>query len=135
VFLRALDPMFGGRIAFLEDYDLHAARLLVQGCDVWFSTSTPGQPPGLGAMKAAINGIPHLSIECSGQDAADARACYRRLEEEIVPAFYHRDRAGVPTAWIERMRETMGVGIPRFTVRRAVKGAAERLEPEGTRAL
>jgi starch phosphorylase len=86
-------------------------------------------------MKAAINGIPHLSIECSGQDAADARACYRRLEEEIVPAFYHRDRAGVPTAWIERMRETMGVGIPRFTVRRAVKGAAERLEPEGTRAL
>jgi len=135
VFLRALDPMFGGRIAFLEDYDLHAARLLVQGCDVWVSTSTPGQPPGLGAMKAALNGSPHLAIEISGQDAADARACYGRLEEEIVPSFYRRDRADVPTAWIGRMRETMRNGIPRFTVRRAVKDAAERLEPERTRAL
>jgi starch phosphorylase len=135
VFLRALDPMFGGRIAFLEDYDLHAARLLVQGCDVWVSTSTAGQPAELGAMKAALNGTPHLAIEISGQDAADARACYGRLEEEIVPSFYHRDRADVPTAWIGRMRETMRKGIPRFTVRRAVKGAAERLEPEGTRAL
>jgi glucan phosphorylase len=86
-------------------------------------------------MKAALNGTPHLAIEISGQDAADARACYGRLEEEIVPSFYHRDRADVPTAWIGRMRETMRKGIPRFTVRRAVKGAAERLEPEGTRAL
>src|SRR5262249_51886615 len=65
VFVRALNPKFGGRIAFLEDYDLHAARLLVQGCDVWLSTSIPGQPAPLGAMKAAINGIPHLAIEAT----------------------------------------------------------------------
>ena len=127
--MRALEPAFSGRIAFLEDYDLHAARLLVQGCDVWLSTGETGQPTPLGALKAAINGAPHVAIEASGVEAADARACYRRLEEDIVPAFYHRDRAGVPIAWIEQVRETMRSAIPRFTARRAVKMAADRLSP------
>jgi starch phosphorylase len=128
IFLRALDPIFGGRIAFLEDYDLHAARLLVQGCDVWLSTTAPALTPPLGALKAAINGIPHVTIEAGGRDGNEARAFYRRLEEDIVPAFYQRDRAGVPTAWIERVRNTMRAGIPRSGVRRAVKAAADRLQ-------
>lgn len=127
VFQRALDATFGGRIAFLEDYDLHAARLVVQGCDVWLSPSAPGLPPSLGALKAAINGVPSLAIGAGGRDPASARAFYSQMEDEIVPAFYHRDRTGVPTAWVARVRETIRTGIPRFTARRGVKIAADRL--------
>jgi glucan phosphorylase len=127
LFTRALDPMFGGRIAFLEDYDLHAARLLVQGCDLWLSMPAADRPVPLGALKAAINGVPALVIEPQAPDAAGARAFYRRLEEDIVPAFYHRDRAGVPVDWVGRVRETIRAGVPRFSARHAVKSAAERL--------
>jgi glucan phosphorylase len=127
LFTRALDPMFGGRIAFLEDYDLHAARLLVQGCDLWLSMPPASGAAPLGALKAAINGVPFVAIEPSAHDAAGARAFYRRLEEDIVPAFYRRDRAGVPVDWVGRVRDTVRTGIPRFSARRAVKSATERL--------
>jgi glucan phosphorylase len=127
LFTRAIDPVFGGRIAFLEDYDLHAARLLVQGCDLWLSAPVAGALPSLGVLKAAINGVPHIAIEPSAQGAAGARALYRRLEEDIVPAFYHRDRRGVPAEWMARVRETLRTAIPGFCARRTVKAVAERL--------
>ena len=63
VYRRALDPMFGGRIAFVDDYDLHVAHFLVQGCDVWLNNPRkPLEASGTSGMKAAINGVPHLSI-------------------------------------------------------------------------
>jgi glucan phosphorylase len=131
LFMRALDPVFGGRIAFLEDYDLHAARLLVQGCDVWLSMPlpSPAGPASLGALKAAVNGVPAVVIEPSAvmEAAAGARAFYRRLEEDIVPDFYRRDRAGVPVDWVARVRETVREAVPKFSARRGVKAMAERL--------
>ena len=134
LFARALDPMFGGRIAFLEDYDLHAARLLVQGCDLWLTAASAdaGSPP-LGALKAAINGVPQLALDPSVHGPAAARALYRRLEEEIVPVFYHRDRRGVPAEWVARVRETLRTGIPGFSARRAVKASTEKLYNPGLR--
>jgi len=133
LFSRALDPAFGGRIAFLEDYDLHAARLLVQGCDLWLTPAPDEALPGLGAMKAAINGAPQLLVEPSPQAAVTARAVYRRLEEDIVPVFYHRDRTGVPAEWVGRVRQAMRAGIPRFCARRSVKASTERLYNPGLR--
>ncbi|MEO6238870.1 MAG: DUF3417 domain-containing protein [Vicinamibacterales bacterium] len=127
IFTRALDPAFGGRIAFLEDCDLHAARLLVQGCDLWLTMPRRGRAPSLGTLKAAINGVPALTIEPSSHDVTGSREFYRHLEEEIVPAFYHRDRAGVPAEWVGRVRQTAAAGIPRFTARRIVKAATEKL--------
>ena len=63
VYRRALDPLFGGRIAFVDDYDLHVAHFLVQGCDVWLNTPRkPLEASGTSGMKAALNGVPHLSI-------------------------------------------------------------------------
>ena len=146
---RALDPMFGGRVAFIEDYDLHVARLLVQGCDVWLSTPRRDGVASMGGLKAAVSGVPHLSTPAgwwpegwsgangwvieparadgAGQDSADARALYRLLEEEIVPAFYDRERSGVPTRWTQMMKETIVSSIPRFCARRAVKATADRL--------
>ena len=55
--------MFGGRIAFVDDYDLHVAHFLVQGCDVWLNNPRkPLEASGTSGMKASINGVPHLSI-------------------------------------------------------------------------
>jgi glucan phosphorylase len=127
LFTRALDPMFGGRIAFLEDYDMHAARLLVQGCDLWLTIPPAVGARSLGVLKAAINGVPVIAIEPLRHDAAGARDFYRRLEEDLVPAFYHRDRAGVPVEWVGRVRDTARDGIVRFSARRTVKAATERL--------
>ncbi len=63
VYKRALDPALGGRIAFIDDYDLHVAHFLVQGCDVWLNTPRkPLEASGTSGMKAALNGVPHLSI-------------------------------------------------------------------------
>ena len=63
VYKHALNPAFGGRIAFVDDYDLHVAHFLTQGCDLWLNTPRkPLEASGTSGMKAAINGVPHLSI-------------------------------------------------------------------------
>ena len=63
VFRHALDPRFAGRIAFIDDYDLHVAHFLVQGCDVWLNNPRkPLEASGTSGMKASMNGTPHLSI-------------------------------------------------------------------------
>src|SRR3954471_17172651 len=151
VYKRALDPMFGGRVAFVDDYDLHVAHFLVQGCDVWLNNPRkPLEASGTGGMKAAINGVPHLSIgdgwwaegfnETNGWvidgglagdgeavDAADADALYRLLEEQVVPAFYDRDANGVPHRWITTVKESIRTVAPRFSARRMVKEYVERM--------
>jgi starch phosphorylase len=147
VFRRALDPAFGGRVAFVEDYDLHVARLLVQGCDVWLSTPRRGCAPSIGGLIAAVNGGAHLATPdgwwadgCSGgngwmidgrpaadpkaQDAADARALYAILEERVVPAFYDRARIGIPVRWTAIVKESIATTLPRCCARRAVKAFA-----------
>ena len=93
----------------------------------WLEMPPTAGPAPLGALKAAINGVPSLTIEPSAHDAAGARDFYRRLEEDIVPAFYRRDRAGIPIDWVGRVRQTMRDGVPRFSARRGVKATTERL--------
>ena len=152
VYRRALDPMFAGRVAFVDDYDLHVAHFLAQGCDVWLNNPRkPMEASGTSGMKAAINGVPHLSIadgwwaegftsnngwvidgRVSGDnydavDAADADALYRLLEEEVVPAFYDRDAKNVPHRWIAVVKESIRTVAPRFSGRRMVKEYAERM--------
>ena len=152
VYRRALDPMFGGRVAFVDDYDLHVAHFLVQGCDVWLNNPRkPLEASGTSGMKAAINGVPHLSIgdgwwaegftgangwvidggvggdNYDAVDAADADALYRLLEEEVVPAFYDRDAANVPHRWIATVKQAIVTVAPRFSARRMVKEYTERM--------
>jgi starch phosphorylase len=151
VYRRALDPVFGGRVAFVDDYDLHVAHFLVQGCDVWLNNPRrPLEASGTSGMKAAINGVPHLSIgdgwwaegydgtngwlieggepdESEMADAADAEALYRLLENEIVPAFYDRDAAGVPRRWITVVKRAIRTVGPRFSARRMVKEYVDRM--------
>jgi starch phosphorylase len=99
-------------------------------------------------MKASINGTPHLSIgdgwwaegfngtngwlidsgTTEGDvDAADAQALYRLLEDQIVPAFYDRDRSGIPARWLTIVKEAIRSVGPQFSARRMLKEYAERL--------
>jgi starch phosphorylase len=126
-FRQTLDPAFGGRLAFLEDYDLHVARLMVQGCDLWLTLPPHSGGPSLGAVKAAVNGVPHAGpagawgggapAAAAGWTIDDARTLYSLIEERIVPAFYDRNRAQVPDRWTPVVRETLADALPRFSAR------------------
>ncbi len=136
----------GGRIAFIEDYDMHMSRYLVQGVDVWLNTPRrPREASGTSGMKASLNGIPNMSVldgwwvegyngangwtvgddtqfeDHDAQDEYDANFMYRTLEEEIVPLFYNRDRDGIPRGWIEIMREAIRSTAPQFSTHRMIK--------------
>jgi starch phosphorylase len=152
IYRRAIDPIFGGRIAFVDDYDLHVAHFLVQGCDVWLNNPRkPLEASGTSGMKAALNGVPHLSIAdgwwaegyngrngwsieghpASGDpdsvDAADAEALYQLLEREVVPTFYDNDRHGIPHRWLAIVRQAIMSVAPRFSARRLVKEYSEEM--------
>jgi starch phosphorylase len=59
-------------------------------------------------------------------DAVEAEALYDRLEREVIPEFYARDAQGIPTAWVERMRESMARLTPRFSANRTVREYTEQ---------
>jgi len=60
-------------------------------------------------------------------DAADAASLYRLLEEEVVPAFYDRDRSNVPRRWVAVVKEAIRTVAPRFSARRMVKEYCEKM--------
>jgi len=151
IFRHALDPKFGGRIAFVDDYDLHVAHLLTQGCDVWLNNPRkPMEASGTSGMKAGMNGVLHLSIgdgwwaegytgdngwiidsgshdgDHDAADAADAELLYHLLETEVVPAFYERDARGIPRRWIAMVQQAIYTITPRFSARRMLKDYATR---------
>jgi starch phosphorylase len=137
------DPEFEGRVAFLEDYDLHLAHILVQGVDLWLNLPrVPLEASGTSGMKAALNGVPQVStldgwwqegydglsgwaISPAGEnedaDAADVERFYRLLEEQVIPLYYGRNAGGVPLGWVEKMRHALRLAGNRFTARRMVE--------------
>jgi starch phosphorylase len=158
IYRRALDQKFGGRIAFVDDYDLHVSHFLVQGCDVWMNNPRkPLEASGTSGMKAAINGTPHMSIgdgwwaegftgdngwlieghanpnDHGAQDWADAQAMYALLEEQLVPTFYERDRQGIPRRWLQIIKQSIRTVLPRFSARRMVKEYVQSMYRPATR--
>ena len=142
----------GGRIVFLEDYDMNLARYLVQGVDVWMNTPRrPLEASGTSGMKAALNGALNFSVldgwwreayngrngwsigedkeleSQSIQDAQDAESLYNTLENEIIPLFYERDQREISHEWIACMKESLKTNIPQFSTRRMVKEYVEKL--------
>jgi len=154
VFNAARDPAMGGRIAFVEDYGELFAQYMVHGVDVWLNNPLPPmEASGTSGMKAALNGVPHLSIMdgwwmegfngkngwAFGQEAVngnrdqtDAEAIYRILEEEVIPLYYNVSDEGIPHKWVKVMKECIKSNAPRFSARRMVK---EYIEKSYTEAL
>lgn len=104
-------------IAFLPNYDMAIAKVLVSGADVWLNTPIPPlEASGTSGMKAAANGLLNLStldgwwvegcIEgVTGwaiEDATDAEPLYRKLEDVVLPLYYN-DRA----KWIWMMKQSV----------------------------
>jgi starch phosphorylase len=141
----------GGRLVFIEDYDMNLARYLVQGVDVWMNTPRrPLEASGTSGMKAALNGVLNFSVldgwwreaynghngwsigedkeypSNEVQDAADAEDLYHTLEHEIIPLYYNRDPKEISHEWIARMKDTMKTIIPQFSTRRMVKEYVEK---------
>jgi starch phosphorylase len=146
VYKLATDRQFQGRIAFVEDYDMHMARFLVQGVDVWLNNPRRlREACGTSGMKASLNGVPNLSVRdgwwyegyngangwaigdgpgaysAGEEDKADAEALYHLLETKIAPLYYDRDRDGVPHGWIRVVKEAIRSNVPRFCTRRMLK--------------
>ena len=143
VYAHTREARFEGRIAFIEDYEMHVAHRLVQGVDLWLNVPRPPlEACGTSGMKAGLNGVPQLSTldgwwtegydgrngwaipaVAAGQDAdaADAEQLYRLLEDAVVPLFYERDAEGIPRGWVETMKHAMRTAGERFTAQRMVR--------------
>jgi len=139
VFNIASDPEFGGRVAFIEDYNEELASYLVRGVDVWLNNPQPPfEASGTSGIKAGINGVPHLSVldgwwiegynglngwafDGNGSAEKDADQLYTLLERQIVPLYYQKDENGISTGWIRIMKESIKSAAPRFSSRRMVK--------------
>lgn len=143
----------GGRLVFLDDYDMDMARHLVQGVDIWLNTPRrPREASGTSGMKAAMNGSLNFSVldgwwaegyngkngwaigddtaydNLDLQDEADALSLYETLENEIVPLYYTKRSAdGLPGDWIERIKEGIKTTSPAFSMTRMVKQYANEL--------
>ena len=130
-------------VVYLPNYDMVLAKLVCAGVDVWLNTPLPPhEASGTSGMKAAMNGVPSLSVldgwwieghiegitgwsigerveAClepkEGVDACHAVALYDKLERHVVPCFYHdHDR------FIAIMRHTIAVNGSFFNTHRMV---------------
>ncbi len=143
----------GGRLVFLEDYDMNLARYLVQGVDVWLNTPRrPNEASGTSGQKAAMNGVLNFSVldgwwregyngkngwsigddreyeSQEAQDAAHALDLYDTLENQIIPLYYReRSADNLPGDWIAHMKESIRTLSPRFSIRRMVKEYTDRM--------
>jgi starch phosphorylase len=130
-------------VAYLPDYDMTLGRLMCAGCDVWLNTPIPPlEASGTSGMKAALNGVPSLSIldgwwvegcvegvtgwaiggdtaeperSPSARDRAHAEALYEKLATAVLPRFYReRDQ------YVEMMRYAIALNASFFNTHRMV---------------
>ncbi len=136
-------PAVGGKVAFLENYDLHVAPRLVAGVDIWLNLPRPPlEASGTSGMKVALNGGLNVSVldgwwaeaydgengwaiatpatSAAEQDDHDAGALLDILETQVRPLFYHRDADGLPRGWLRRVRASMRSISPQFSAHRMV---------------
>ncbi len=147
VYRAVKDSKSGGRLVFLEDYDMNVARYLVQGVDVWLNTPRrPNEASGTSGMKAALNGALNFSVldgwwregyngkngwsigedqeatDPHQQDDADAENLYNTLENDIIPLYYeNRTADNLPSDWVGYIKESIKTLAPMFSTRRMVK--------------
>jgi starch phosphorylase len=123
------------RIIYLEDYDWALGAQLTAGVDVWVNTPRrPYEASGTSGMKAALNGVPSLSIldgwwiegciegvtgwaiEDGANDAEEGASFYNKLETAVVPLYRE-----APEKWARLMRNTLAFNGSFFNTNRMVK--------------
>jgi len=151
LFQFASKPEVRDKIIFLEDYDMHLARHLLQGADAWLNTPRrPMEACGTSGIKAAINGVLNVSILdgwwCEGysedrgwrigngeeyedhgyQDTVESQALYNVLENEVIPCFYDRKNGNLPLCWLQKMKASMKMAMESFCSLRMVSDYEKR---------
>jgi starch phosphorylase len=123
------------RIVYMENYAWDLGALLTAGVDVWVNTpKRPYEASGTSGMKAALNGVPSLSIldgwwiegciegvtgwaiEDGADDAAEADSLYRKLENAVVPLYLDS-----PEKWARLMRTTLAFNGAYFNTNRMMQ--------------
>lgn len=135
-----------GRLVFLENYDVHVARQMVSGCDVWLNNPRrPLEASGTSGQKAGCHGCLNLSImdgwwregydgtngfaigtdshpaSIEEQDKTDSANLYKALTEQVLPTFFDRDDRGIPRKWIRMIRRAMVTLVPEYNTWRMVQ--------------
>ncbi len=129
-------------IAYLPHYNMDLARMLTAGVDIWLNTPHPPlEASGTSGMKAALNGVPSLSIldgwwiegciegvtgwsiredgeapQDAGDRVKDANALYSKLEQTIIPLFYDNRNS-----FIEIMRQAIALNGSFFNTQRMMQ--------------
>jgi glycogen phosphorylase/synthase len=139
-------PEFLGRIVFVSNYEIGVAKMLVSGVDIWLNTPTrPLEASGTSGEKAVMNGVLHFSVldgwwgegyvKQAGwalpeevtydnpvyQDQLDAETIYSLLENEIAPLYYFRDEEGIPSGWVNYIKNCIAKVAPNFTMNRQLR--------------
>ncbi|MCY7329189.1 MAG: alpha-glucan family phosphorylase, partial [Saprospiraceae bacterium] len=139
------NPLFKGKVIFLENYSMEMAKLLVQGVDIWLNNPTrPKEASGTSGMKAVMNGVMNFSVLdgwwCEGyrpgagwalpekdtfhdaglQNELDAETIYNILENDIVQSYYEQDKEGVSERWVSHIKNTIADIAPDFVMKRMV---------------
>jgi starch phosphorylase len=123
------------KIVYLENYDWPLGAMLTCGVDLWLNTpKRPYEASGTSGMKAALNGVPSLSvldgwwiegwnegvtgwaISDHDLDRDEANSLYEHLERMILPLFYRR-----PDEWRRIMRSTIALNGSYFNTQRMLK--------------
>jgi len=129
------------KVIFLENYNMWLGRLITSGVDVWLNTPLrPNEASGTSGMKAALNGVPNLSVmdgwwaeACNDgingwaignselpNDEADANHLYELLENEIIPVYYNDS-----SRWTNMMKASIKTGV-QFTAQRMIRDYQEK---------
>jgi starch phosphorylase len=135
-----------GHLVFIENYDIHVARQMVSGCDVWLNNPRrPLEASGTSGMKTTAHGCLNMSImdgwwregyngsngfaigpdshpeDVHEQDRVDSENLYNVLTREVIPTYFNRDADGIPRLWISKIRESWSTLAAEYSTWRMVQ--------------
>jgi len=145
-------PEFEDKVFMLEGYDLHVARRLVSGVDVWLNNPVyPLEASGTSGMKAGMNGVLNLSVrdgwwdegyergngwaittagtdlDAARRDLEESRALYELLQDQVIPLYYARGEGGYSAEWVRMAKQSIATLLPRFSATRMVDDYIRKL--------
>src|SRR6266581_1319113 len=151
-------PEFEGRILLVEGYDLHLARRLVSGVDVWLNNPVyPLEASGTSGMKAAMNGVVNLSVLDGwwgeGYDGSngwaikpasdllsdvernreEARTLYEILQDHVIPLFYDIGPVGYSPGWVATAKRSIATIMPQFNTTRMLREYKDKFYARASR--